>query len=116
MDICNSISELAYLSGIELTATLDTKVGLLKAMDILDENFDCHTADAGQQEKNFRLVEKIIEEKKNANFINIVHHVPICCKRTAGGRGFAAGRRDDAEMEFLRRRRPEEVLPRRSRY
>ena len=77
MDICNSISELAYLSGIELTATLDTKVGLLKAMDILDENFDCHTADAGQQEKNFRLVEKIIEEKKNANFINIVHHVPI---------------------------------------
>lgn len=46
MDICNSISELAYLSGIELTATLDTKVGLLKAMDILDENFDCHTADA----------------------------------------------------------------------
>ena len=66
MDICNSISELAYLSGIELTATLDTKVGLLKAMDILDENFDCHTADAGQQEKNFRLVEKIIEEKKNA--------------------------------------------------
>ena len=77
MDICNSISELAYLSGIELMATLDTKVGLLKAMDILDENFDCHTADAGQQEKNFRLVEKIIEEKKNANFINIVHHVPI---------------------------------------
>ena len=35
MDICNSISELAYLSGIELTATLDTKVGLLKAMDIV---------------------------------------------------------------------------------
>lgn len=29
------------------------------------------------RKKNFRLVEKIIEEKKNANFINIVHHVPI---------------------------------------
>ena len=80
MDICNSISELAYLSGIELTATLDTKVGLLKAMDILDENFDCHTADAGQQEKNFRLVEKIIEEKRTPILSISCTMCRFCCK------------------------------------
>ena len=37
MDICESISNLAYLSGIELQATIEEKVGLLKAMDILDQ-------------------------------------------------------------------------------
>ena len=34
MDIGNSISELAYLSGIELTATLEENTDLLKAMGI----------------------------------------------------------------------------------
>ena len=34
MDICQSINDLAYMSGIELHATVDEKVGLLKAMNI----------------------------------------------------------------------------------
>ena len=77
MDICESISNLAYLSGIELQATIEEKVGLLKAMDILDQNFDYPTQNAEKQAENLRLVEKIIDEKRNANFINIVHHIPI---------------------------------------
>lgn len=77
MDICESISNLAYLSGIELQATIEEKVGLLKAMDILDQNFDYNTQDTDKQTENIRLIEKIIDEKKNANFINIVHHIPI---------------------------------------
>lgn len=77
MDIYKSISDLAYMSGIELTADLDTKVGLLKAMGILPEEFDYRTEDGDRQEQNFRKVETLIEEKKNANFINIVHHIPI---------------------------------------
>ena len=77
MDICESISNLAYLSGIELQATIEEKVGLLKAMDILDQNFDYNTQDTDKQTENLRLIEKIIDEKKNANFINIVHHIPI---------------------------------------
>ena len=45
MDICQSINDLAYMSGIELHATIDEKVGLLKAMNILDESFDYRTQD-----------------------------------------------------------------------
>ena len=67
MDICECISNLAYLSGIELQATVEEKVGLLKAMDILDQNFVYNTQDPEKQAENIRLVEKIIDEKKNAN-------------------------------------------------
>lgn len=77
MDIGNSISELAYLSGIELTATLEEKTDLLKAMGILDKDFDFKTDSLQQQEINQWTVDKLIQEKKDANFVNIVHHIPI---------------------------------------
>ena len=77
MDIGNSISELAYLSGIELTATWEEKVDLLKAMGILDKDFDFKTESRQQQEINQWTVDKLIQEKKDANFVNIVHHIPI---------------------------------------
>lgn len=77
MDIGNSISELAYLSGIELTATLEEKTDLLKAMGILDKDFDFKTDSLQRQEINQRTVDRLIQEKKDANFVNIVHHIPI---------------------------------------
>ena len=77
MDIGNSITELAYMSGIELTATLEEKAGLLKAMGVLDEDFDIATTSPQQQEINRRIVNQLIEKKKDANFVNIVHHIPI---------------------------------------
>ena len=60
MDIGNSISELAYLSGIELTATWEEKVDLLKAMGILDKDFDFKTESRQQQEINQWTVDKLI--------------------------------------------------------
>ena len=77
MDICQSINDLAYMSGIELHATIDEKVGLLKAMNILSEDFDYRTQDGYQYWENFKLVEGLIEKKKNDKFINIVRTVPI---------------------------------------
>ncbi len=77
MDICESIRNLAYLSGIELTATMDEKVGLLKAMDILNQDFDYQTQNEEKQKENFGLVERLIKEREDAGYINIVHHIPI---------------------------------------
>ncbi len=77
MDICQSINDLAYMSGIELHATIDEKVGLLKAMNILDESFDYRTQDGQKYWENIRTVEGLIEKKKNDRFINIVRTVPI---------------------------------------
>lgn len=77
MDISQCIDHLAFLSGIEFQASLDEKVGLLKAMNILDDSFDCHTPNPDKQNQNVQLVENLIEQKRNANFNNIVHHIPI---------------------------------------
>lgn len=77
MDIRQSINDLAYMSGIELQATIDEKVGLLKAMYILDEDFDWRTEDREKQVENFNLIENLIKKKKDDKFINIVRSVPI---------------------------------------
>lgn len=77
MDICQRIAELASLSYIELRTSIDAKVGLLKAMGILGDDFDYQTADEQKQAENFALLERLIAEKKDAEYINIVHHIPV---------------------------------------
>ncbi|MBP3688064.1 MAG: 4-alpha-glucanotransferase [Alphaproteobacteria bacterium] len=76
-DIDTALGKLADLSGIEYQSEPDRKVGMLKAMDILPEDFNYETTDKQEQEQNFALIKSLVKEKKDANFINIVHHAPV---------------------------------------
>lgn len=76
-DVYDGLAELANLWGVELRAAIDMKVGMLKAMGVLSDKFNYNTEDAGERERNLSLVKGLIQEKMDANFINIVHHVPV---------------------------------------
>jgi 4-alpha-glucanotransferase len=56
---------------------MEETVGLLKALDILKPEFNWQTQDKDEQARNLSLIRMLIKEKKDANFINIVHHIPI---------------------------------------
>jgi len=76
-DIDTGLGKLADLCGIEYRTTPDVKVGMLKAMGILNDDFDYHTPDEQQKIDNLNLVKSLVKDKIDANFINIVHHVPV---------------------------------------
>ena len=77
MGIDHYIGKLAHLCGIEYTAKIDVKVGLLKTMGILDRDFDNHTPDESQQRRNIELLMQLVEEKEAEEFIDISRHVPV---------------------------------------
>ena len=76
-DIDTALGRLADLSGIEYKSNCEIKVDLLKAMGILDQNFDYYATDEAQRKENFTTVLTLVKERMDANFINIVHHIPV---------------------------------------
>lgn len=76
-DIDTGLGKLADLCGIEYQSESEVKVNMLKAMDVLDDSFDYYATDPEVREKNLNLICKLIRNKMDANFINIVHHVPV---------------------------------------
>lgn len=79
-DIDTGLGKLADLCGIEYQSEPDVKVNMLKAMNVLRDDFDYHVADPRQKEENLDLVRRLIKDKLDANFMHIVHHVPVCDK------------------------------------
>ena len=76
-DIYTGLGKLADLCGIEYQSEPDMKVSMLKAMGILKDDFNLYTEDKDQQQLNLGLVKSLVKDKLDANFINIVHHVPV---------------------------------------
>lgn len=76
-DIDTGLGKLADLCGIEYQSEPEVKVNMLKAMNILDDDFNYFTSDPRQREDNLNLVRGLIKDKLDANFIHIVHHVPV---------------------------------------
>jgi len=79
-DIDTGLGKLADLCGIEFRSESEVKVGMLKAMSILDDSFNYAAQDEKEREANLCLVKNLIKEKLDANFINIVHHIPVLRK------------------------------------
>lgn len=77
MHIDHYLGLLAKKCGIEYEATMELKVRLLKAMDILAQDFDYFTQDGTLQQKNIETARALLEQRYDAEFINIVHHVPV---------------------------------------
>ncbi len=77
MGIDHYIGTLAHLCGIEYTASIEVKASLLKAMGILDRNFDYFASDEQQRYENAELLKQLVEEKEAEEFIDIAHHVPV---------------------------------------
>lgn len=76
-DIDTGLGKLADLCGIEYNTEPDVKVGMLKAMSILKDDFNYATSDENEKAENLNLVKSLVKEKLDANFINIVHHIPV---------------------------------------
>ena len=76
-DIYAAVGRLAYLSGIEYQSEPDVKVNMLVAMGILDNKFNLFTDNEEEKSKNLELVNQLITDKEDSNFLNILHHVPI---------------------------------------
>lgn len=76
-DIDTGLGKLADLCGIEYNTEPEVKVGMLKAMNILDDSFNYATSNEQEKENNLQLVKGLVKEKLDANFINIVHHIPV---------------------------------------
>lgn len=83
-DINTGLGKLADLCGIEYQSEPEVKVGMLKAMGILDDAFNYFSQNADEQEANLNLVKSLIKEKMDANFANIVHHVPVLRQNREG--------------------------------
>lgn len=83
-DINTGLGKLADLCGIEYQSEPEVKVGMLKAMGILKDEFNYHSNDTNEQEANFNLIKSLIKEKMDANFVNIVHHVPVLRQNREG--------------------------------
>ena len=79
-DFDTSLGKLADLYGIEYQSTPDMKVGMLKAMGILDKDFDYNTTNDQRFMENLIIVRELVRKKEDANFSHIVHHVPILRK------------------------------------
>ncbi len=71
---------LADLYGIEYQSDPDMKVGMLKAMGVLEDTFDHTTTNNVRFLANLIKVKELVRQKKDANFRNIVHHVPVLRK------------------------------------
>lgn len=83
-DIDTALGKLADLCGIEYQSESEVKVSMLKAMNILGDDFDYYARDEDVRANNLSYVKKLIREKKDANFINIVHHVPVLRENKVG--------------------------------
>ena len=79
-DFDTNLGLLADLYGVEYQSTPDMKVGMLKAMGILDKDFDYNTTNDQRFMENLIIVKELVRKKKDANFNQIVHHVPILRK------------------------------------
>lgn len=75
MILDEQICRLAHLSGIEMRTSVENKVYLLQAMGILSKDFDLNDRDNIFNNKN--LLDQLIKEHKDADFLSIMHHVPI---------------------------------------
>ena len=80
-DLDTALGKLADLCGIEFQTTPEVKVGMLKAMSVLQDDFNYATSTTEEYEENFRTVKSLVKEKMDANFIHIVHHVPVLRKK-----------------------------------
>lgn len=76
-DIYTGIGKLAELSGIEFQSETDVKVNMLKAMGILDKDFDYKVDDYNKQQENLALVKGLVKAGWDAEFNKIVHHIPV---------------------------------------
>ena len=79
-DICTALGRLAHLYGVEYSSTIDMKVGMLKAMKVLDDDFNYETQSVQQQSDNLNLINKKIKRKYDNDFSRIVHHSPVIRK------------------------------------
>lgn len=78
MILNDKICRLAHLSGIELHTSVENKVYLLQAMGLLDKEFSL--ADRNNVFKNNQLLDKLIKERIDDEFVRIMHHAPILRK------------------------------------
>ncbi len=76
-DFDANLGLLADLYGIEFQSTPDMKVGMLKAMGVLDESFKYDTTNDQHFIENYLTVKELVRRKKDANFSQIVHHIPV---------------------------------------
>ena len=76
-DFNTNLGLLADLFGIEYQSTPDMKVGMLKAMGVLAKDFDYKTQNEQLFMENLLTVKELVRQKKDANFRQIVHHVPV---------------------------------------
>ena len=83
-DIDTALGKLADLCGIEYQSEPEVKVGMLKAMGILHDDFNYSSLQGRDAKQNLELVKALIKEKMDANFINIVHHVPVLRQNKVG--------------------------------
>lgn len=75
MILDDKICRLAYLSGIEVQTSVENKAYLLQAMGILSKDFSLNDCD--NVFNNCQLVDDLIKQHKDAEFVSIMHHVPI---------------------------------------
>lgn len=76
-DLDTGLGKLADLCGIEYRTEPVVKVGMLKAMGVLSDDFNYLTTDEAQRRANFNLIKALVKEKSDANFNSIVHHTPV---------------------------------------
>jgi len=76
-DLDTGLGKLADLCGVEYRSEPVVKVGMLKAMGVLQEDFNYGSTDEAQRRANLNLIKALVKEKQDANFINIVHHTPV---------------------------------------
>lgn len=78
MILDEKICRLAYLSGIELHTSVENKVYLLQAMGLLEKEFSL--TDRDNVFKNNQLLDNLIKERIDDEFVHIMHHAPILRK------------------------------------
>ncbi|MBR5599458.1 MAG: 4-alpha-glucanotransferase [Alphaproteobacteria bacterium] len=76
-DFDTNLGLLADLYGIEYQSTPDMKVGMLKAMGVLERDFDYNTPNEQRFMENLIRIKELVRQKKDANFRQIVHHIPV---------------------------------------
>ena len=76
-DFDTNLGLLADLYGIEYQSTPDMKVGMLKAMGVLSNDFDPSTKNDQRFMENLIIVKELVRKKKDENFSQVVHHIPV---------------------------------------
>lgn len=78
MILDEKICDLAFLSGIEVQTSVENKLYILQAMEILPNDFDLN--DKNKVFNNSNIIDKIIKNRLDSEYVEVIHQVSVLRK------------------------------------